>query len=146
MEDKAERVTAILMDSLFKEDELVLVVAEGKQVRMPRPELRVVVVEGVLFRVGLHKTRLESNREKVKQILNDMPLDFFVEELSGKGGWSFLNLCTDKHGVQWGEHRNVDELICLGLALNMVRYCLPREMWQTLPGGLPYVVIDTRQL
>ena len=59
------------------------------------------------------------------------------------GGWSFLALCMDKNGEIWGEHESVEELICLGIAIGMVGYSTPREMWSILPGGMPYIWIDT---
>lgn len=55
-------------------------------------------------------------------------------------GWAFQNLCYDKHGNQWGEHKNMEELMCLGLATGLVQFCLPREEWAVFPGGLPYIL------
>jgi hypothetical protein len=65
-------------------------------------------------------------------------------EESGGGGWSFLNFCQDRHGTLWtGMHQTCEELIVLGIGLGMVKWCLPRGMWDALPGGMPYLVIDT---
>jgi hypothetical protein len=59
------------------------------------------------------------------------------------GGWSFLNACMNKNGEQWTAfHPKVQELFCLGLALDICSYTLPREMWKVLPGGMPYLVVD----
>jgi len=54
-------------------------------------------------------------------------------------------MCMDKHGVQWGEHRNIEQLVVLGIAAKMVKYCMPRDMWGILPGGMPYIAIDTEK-
>jgi len=64
-----------------------------------------------------------------------------VDELSPKfsEGWSFLQMCEDKHGQQWtGEHRAMEELVVLGQAAGFVALLAPREMWPVLPGGMPY--------
>jgi len=59
------------------------------------------------------------------------------------GGMSFLNMCNDKDDSQWTDmHQNVDELVCLGKAINVVKFLMPREMCSVLPGGMPYIVIE----
>jgi hypothetical protein len=55
------------------------------------------------------------------------------------GGATFLNACVDKNGTQWGEHRNIDQLLCLGIAIGKVSFPMPKEMWSMLPGGMPFV-------
>jgi hypothetical protein len=72
-------------------------------------------------------------------LLNELPSSF-KKDIGG--GWSFLQACETKDGVQWGEHRNMEQLFVLGMALGKVRYCLPRDLWQVLPGGMPYLVIE----
>jgi hypothetical protein len=54
---------------------------------------------------------------------------------------SFLNACMDRHGNHWAEHQTIDFLLCLGLATDQVAFCLPREIWAALPGGMPYFVV-----
>ena len=45
--------------------------------------------------------------------------------------------------VQWtGFHQTMDELVCLGLAIEKLSYLMPREYWKILPGGMPYLVIE----
>jgi len=36
----------------------------------------------------------------------------------------------------------LDELFQLGIAIGKVECLLPREMWPTLPGGMPYYVVN----
>lgn len=31
--------------------------------------------------------------------------------------------------------------MCLGLATKRVQYCLPRDLWEALPGNVPYFVV-----
>lgn len=40
-----------------------------------------------------------------------------------------------------GEQLNVQELMILGLGIGKVVYCLPREVWSVLPGGVPYFMV-----
>jgi len=73
-------------------------------------------------------------------MLNDLP-DNFKNDFGG--GWSFLNMCEDKNGVQWTDfHATVDELVCLGLSIDKMSYLMSRDMWNVLPGGMPYLVIN----
>ena len=58
---------------------------------------------------------------------------------------SFLNLCVDKDGVQWAEHPTLEKMVAMGIGLKMAAYCLPRDMWNSLPGGVPYVQFDTEK-
>ncbi len=98
-----------------------------------------VLVEGIVANYGLHPERLESHREEVIALLAELP-DEFRE--NGGGGWSFLNACNDRHGNLWtGLHSIMEQLIVMGVALGLVHYQLPKEMWSVLPGGMPYFSI-----
>ncbi len=127
----AANVNKILLDCLFTEAELKA--CNGK------PE-KFVMAEGVMRNVGFHPDRLESHRADVAAMLSELPPEFMHDNSSG--GWSFLAACMTKNGEQWGEHPNIDELLLLGGALNMVKYLLPREMWNVLPGGMPYFTVN----
>ena len=121
----AENVTKSFMNALFKDDEIV----DGK------PTIEPVKVEGVVRSYGFHPARLEAERENVLKMLADLPAEF--QPATG-GGMSFLNACMDKDGTQWGEHSNIEQLLCLGIGLGLAKYSLPRNMWSALPGGMPY--------
>lgn len=98
-----------------------------------------VIVEGILSRFGLHAGRLESHRAEVTEMLMNLPLGF---RQSSGGGWSFLQACDDREGVQWtGFHMIMSQLFVLGMGLGLVKYLMPRELWSALPGGMPYLVI-----
>lgn len=125
----AEGVEKILRDCLFRKEEII----GGK------PPVDAVIVDGIFRKFGLHKQRLESHRSEVSEMLTDLPDQF----MQGKGGgWSFLNMCMTKDGNQWGEHRNMEELMVLGCGLGLVELQLPREMWAALPGGVPYLSVN----
>ena len=37
-----------------------------------------------------------------------------------------------------GEHQACDALLCLGIAIGKAEISLPRELWEVLPGRMPY--------
>jgi hypothetical protein len=45
-------------------------------------------------------------------------------------------------GKQWGEHSNIEELLCLGTAIGKVHFQFPRDMWSMFPGGMPYFSVS----
>lgn len=98
-----------------------------------------ITVKGICQNFGFDPAKIKANKDTIYELLQQLPPEFMA---SGGGGMSFLNACIDKNGNQWtGEHRTVEQLMVLGIAANFVTYCLPREMWPTLPGGMPYFVI-----
>lgn len=125
----AKRVDKIFMDSLFRKEEVI----DGKPIVEP------LKVEGIVNNFGFHPDRVKSHEEEIIQILKELPDEFRKDK---GGGWTFLNACNTKDGEQWGEHRNMEQLFCMGIAIGKVNYTLPREMWGALPGGMPYLVID----
>lgn len=116
----ANEVHAILMDCLFREGE---------------PQTDPVVTEGIMHKFGFHPDRIAGHAERIHELLLNLS-EWFREDKGG--GWSFLNACHDADGNHWGEHRNMDELFVLGLAAGKCRSTLPRNMWDVLPGGMPY--------
>lgn len=97
-----------------------------------------VVAEAVMMNVGFHPGRLEENKEKIKQLLDQLPEHFQQDK---GGGSSFLQACMTARGVHWAEHPTIDKLVALGLAAKHVEYKLPRELWGALPGGMPYFAV-----
>ena len=128
MKLEAQAVEAIMMDCLYREDEVV---------NCQPPEGH-VMVDGIVARFAFHPGRLQQHKQTICLLLAELPIEFHKNT---GGGWSFLNACFDKTGRQWGEHRNMEQLVVLGLATGLVEYCLPRELWSALPGGLPYFVV-----
>lgn len=116
-------VETIFKDCLFKEGENTA---------------KVVVVEGVISKFGFHPERLNAHKDEIKQLLQQLPDNFRKDK---GGGWSFLQACVTKNDHQWGEHRNIEQLLVLGIATDQAKICLPREMWSIFPGGMPYFMI-----
>ena len=120
----AGQVNAVFMDCLFRDGE-----DTSKHVK----------AEGIVRNIRFHTERLESHKAEIVAMLDELPEQF--QEKSG-GGWSFLNACNDKHGNQWtGLHQTMEQLFQLGIGIGKVKSLLPREMWNALPGGMPYYVI-----
>lgn len=124
----SEKVEHIFIDCLFKDNE---------------PKDKYVVSEGIMSTVGFHPERLEEHRVKIEEMLNELP-DSFHQKIGG--GMSFLNACMNKHGKQWGEHSNMEQLFQLGQAIGRVKCLMPRNMWSVMPGGIPYYVVLTEPL
>lgn len=125
----AEDIHDTFVNCLFKEGE---------------PTENHVVGEGVMIKIGFHPERLKQAEPKIAEWLAELPDEF--KKSTGKGGWSFLNMCVDKEGNQWGEHQNVDELVALGTATKQLSFVLPdRKMWKQLYGGMPYLVVNDVQ-
>jgi len=121
----SSKVDTIFLDSLFTDEEI-----DGSNT----PPEGAVLVEGIVSKFGFHPERLATHKDQISDLIKLMP-----EEFSKGGGWSFLNLCMDKDGNQWGEHRNMEQLVALAIATEQGKYVMPREMWSVLPGGMPYI-------
>lgn len=123
-ESLAAQVHAVMLDCLFKEEEI-----PNRQIPSDA-----IIVDGIVQKFAFHRGRVETNRPKIEAFLAEMHPTF-------KEGWSFLQLCQTKDGYHWGEHRNCEALMCLGMAIGKVSYCAPREMWSMMPGSMPYLQI-----
>lgn len=94
-----------------------------------------VKVEGLVRNFGFHPQRLEEHRNLIVSLLEQLPPEF-------KQGYTFLNICMTKDGNQWtGEQTVCELLVCMAIGLKLMEYCMPRELWPILPGGVPYVIV-----
>jgi len=122
---KSKRVEAIFMDCLFKEGE---------------DTTNHVKAEGITRLVGFHPERLAGHKAEIALMLDELPDSF---KKTGGGGMSFLQACEDKHGNEWtGSHQRMEQLFQLGTGTGKVECLLPNNMWEMLPGGMPYYVIN----
>jgi hypothetical protein len=141
-----ERLEHIVKDCLYREDELDTVSDRPTIDDVPEGA---IVAEGILNTFAFHPERLHSYQEEIWQMLNELPEAFWIpddEHPNGGGGWSFLNACMDRHDEQWTSfHRTMDQLFSLGQALGFVTSALPRDLWSSLPGGMPYYSIHGRR-
>lgn len=121
----AARVDEIFQDCLFDKGE---------------PTQSHVAGHGVQMTAGFHPDRLAGHKAEIAELLQQLPDGFHT---SGGGGASFLNACETRDGVQWGEHRNVDQLLMLGNATGLTSFLMPRARWGAFPGGMPYFVVKS---
>lgn len=125
----SDNVHTIFMNCLFKDNKLNTNVDERVYIE----------ARGVVNHIGFHPGRIKESSENIFDMLKELPKEFLQ---TGGGGYTFLNACNDKDGEQWtGSQKVMDELVCLGLAIEKVSYCLPRELWSALPGGVPYFMV-----
>jgi len=124
MELTANNVETIFTASLFDDD---------------ADKSNAVIVEGIRAKFGFDPKKLEENKENISSMLDELPDEF--KKNSG-GGMRVFNAGMTKNGNQWGEHQNVEQLFCLGMAIGRVELLMPREMWQILPGGMPYYCVN----
>lgn len=124
----SQNVDAVIKDCLYKKDE---------------DPIDAVIVSGVMLNIGFNPIKLKEHEEDILSMLEELPNQFMKN--NGGGGWSFLNACIDKNGSQWGEHQDIDALICLGLAINKVEFQMPKAMWSILPGGMPYFSVNNNE-
>jgi hypothetical protein len=123
----SEAIHEIAKRVLFKPDEI----ADGK------PPENAVRVEGLVNRFAFHPDRVMEAKPQIDALLLELPDSFHQ---SKGGGWTFLNAFEDRHGRHWGEHRDMEMLVCLGIAVGSASWML-REMMEALPGGVPYFEI-----
>ncbi len=95
--------------------------------------------EGVVIKIKLDTRGREA---EIGRLLMELPEEFRADK---GGGWSFLNACQDRHGNQWtGLHATMEKLLMLGLASKQATILVDREMWDILPGGMPYFAVTPR--
>lgn len=113
---------------------------EDAELNNGNPPEDAVLSRGVVRNFAFHPKRLAEKREEIAGLVREIVPDEF---LPGKGGGhSFLALCMDREGRQWGEHQHMEVLVCLAQAVGLARYCLPKELWSSLPGGVPYITFN----
>lgn len=117
----ADRVNEVFGACLFEDSEIV----DGKA-----PDAA-VVVHGITMTAGLHPGRLAAHKDEIRAMVDELPAEF-------DDGWSFLQMCVDRHGNHWAEHPTMQNLVLLGQATGALACLAPREMWPMLPGGMPY--------
>lgn len=127
----ADAVTAVMKRVLFTDAELA---AAGGGV----PD-GAVIVDGLVRKFGFHPARVAAEKPAIDSLLAELPDNF---KLNGGGGWSFLNGCMDRDGQQWGEQRDVEALVCLGIGAGSASWVM-KDMANVLPGGVPYFETHT---
>lgn len=106
------------------------------------PHEDAVMVEGVLNTYGLNPKKLELHKQSIIDMVDELPSTF--REDSDGHGWSFLNMCFTKNDEQWTSYQTImEQLYVLGIAIDKIKCLLPKDCWESLPGGVPYFCIKS---
>ena len=102
-----------------------------------------VVAEGILHTYAFRPEKIAEHDPELRLMVGDLPSEFIAASTGGGGGWSFLNLCMTADGEQWtGFHLMQERFLCLCIAAGIARILVPRELWEAMPGNVPYVVFS----
>ncbi len=124
-----EKITTENMARLVEETFKKSLYREGESVT------ETIEIDGVAHKYAFNVERLKEQKETVEALVAELPAEF-------KQGWTFLNLCMTKDGGQWtGLQLRSEQLMVMAIALDLMKYCLPKNMWFVLPGGVPYVIV-----
>lgn len=120
-----EEITAIFLDCLFKDDEIV----------NNKPIIDPIYATGIVVdKFGFNPDRIKLYEENIKKAIDQLHETF-------NEGWSFFNLGLLKDGMIWTtSHQCMEQLLVLGIASGFLKYTLPKKSWRFLPGGVPYVI------
>lgn len=95
-----------------------------------------LIIEGYKNDFSFDTVALNQERENIEALLSQLPSNF-------KEGWSFWEMFRTNDGRNWTTSlKSMEALMVLGIAIEKIRYVLPKEAWWSLPGGAPYVVVN----
>ena len=99
--------------------------------------IEVEIIAGIVY---FKPHEIELHKDEIIKLLEELPTEF---RKSGGGGWSLLNGCYDRYGELWtGLQTVVVQLFALGMAIGVAKYLMPRELWATLHGHMPYILLE----
>ncbi len=124
-----ENLEQLMSECIYSEAELRDVAG------VPKGALKIT---GLARTFALHPVRTKERTSRVNEMLSELPDEF---KKADGGGWSFLNMPKRKDGQLWGEQYQAEALMVLGLAVGSVKYCMPRDLWRSLEGGVPYIQV-----
>jgi len=95
-----------------------------------------IIVKGAIHTFGFHP-RVREMKSQIDAMLRDLPDDFQKDK---GGGGAFIAAFQDKDGNHWGEHRDIEMLVALGIAVGSASWLgLDGPLASVLQvGGLPY--------
>ena len=125
MELTGKNVEDTFVACLFKEDE---------------DTSKAVMAQGVTGQFGFHPDRLQEHKADIESLADQLPDEF---KTSGGGGATFLNACMNAKGEIWTDFQKFMELLLvMGVAIGKITYPMSKEMWDALPGGVPYFTVN----
>lgn len=94
---------------------------------------------GIMATFVFDPKKIEEHKAEICDLASQLHDEFFMDT---GGGWSFLNICSDKDDNLWtGEHRVCEMLCVLMIAAGIANWVGPKEIWEVMPGGMPYIQI-----
>lgn len=94
-------------------------------------------VEGFENNFTFDTEALQEQKHNIEALLDQLPASF-------KNGWSFWEMYRTDDGHNWTTSlQSMEALMALGIAIQKIRYVLPKESWWSLPGGAPYVILNS---
>ena len=98
---------------------------------------RVLNIEGYKNHFSFDPYLLSQEKGNIEALLSQLPTNF-------KDGWSFWEMYRTNDGQSWTTSvKSMEALMVLGIAINKISYLLPKEAWWSLPGGAPYVIVNS---
>jgi len=138
MELTQKNVDEVVKDCMPKDGEITAAQAQDILDGKTQSD-KFILVKGIVSTFAFVREKIEKHKEDIRSMLSELPENFRKDK---GGGWTFLNACNRADGVQWtGFHRDMEALFCVGIAADLVEWTAPREMWEVMPGGVPYVAI-----
>lgn len=136
-----QAITTALYDPEWKKEasEPLDVTMEEIERLCTRPHTTVMMIVSLFVFDNEHLARVKQD---VDDMLDQLPDPFHYNR---GAGMSFLNANIDRKFRHWGEHRDMERLFALGIAIGRVGVCAPRDLWPDLPGGMPYYVVNARE-
>lgn len=124
-----ENVESIFLDCLFKENELV----DGQPIE------NFCMAEGVINTVCFNENRLNQHKKEIEDLIDKI--------LNIGQGIPFVVMCESVEGYQWtNDHVYMEQLMLLGIGSEILIYPVGRELWNILPGGLPYIIKNREKI
>lgn len=136
----SKRVDELVTACMFTENEIKT---------LPR-ETPAVAAPGIIHTLVFVPDRVEQHQEEIRDMLYELDDNYRMPDEDHPnygGGWSFLNMCLTKDGVQWtGMHWQQEKLMQLGIAAGWATMPMPKQVWHLLPGQMPYVLVHSARV
>lgn len=97
-----------------------------------------ILVSGKFLNAIFDPHCIKKYQGNIREILALMNERFMKGE--NKGG-SFRDFCVDKNEKEWGDYTACDQLLCLGIATNMIVLCSNPDK-KSIPAWTPFFYID----
>lgn len=96
-----------------------------------------IKVEGIMQSYGFSRATLAEYRAQIIDMIAQLDPSFMKDK---GGGWTFLNMIVGADHQLWtGEQRIAELLCCLAIGLDYASWLMPRDLWSSFPGGVPYI-------